>query len=57
MGKLSEDFCTWILEEPGDSYTWVTDCDEAIFFESDGPEENGFKYCPFCGKPIIPEGV
>ena len=31
---------------------WDTDCGNGFHFESGGPEENGFKNCPYCGKRI-----
>lgn len=31
---------------------WETGCDNAFSFETEGPEENGFKFCPYCGKTI-----
>jgi hypothetical protein len=42
--------CEWVEDEEG---VWETDCNEAFQFSSDGPVQNGFNFCPFCGKPII----
>jgi len=46
--------CDW--EEDDESYS--TDCGQWFYFEYDGPEENGFKYCPYCGRELkeIKEG-
>ena len=30
----------------------TTDCDNTFQFNNAGPEENHFKFCPYCGKPI-----
>jgi len=54
---LKETNCTWIIQDPHDQHIWETDCGEAFVFEVDGPEQNNFKFCPFCGKPIIPEAT
>ena len=38
--------CKWA----GDLYgTWHTDCGNAHQFMNDGPEENDYKHCPYCG--------
>ena len=39
--------CKWSVDDDG---IWNTDCGNAFFFDSDGPHENGFKFCPYCGK-------
>lgn len=31
---------------------WETSCAQAFEFIDDGPKENSFKYCPFCGGTI-----
>lgn len=28
---------------------WETSCGNLFNFTADGPEENKFKYCPYCG--------
>lgn len=41
--------CEWIdSHEDG----WTTDCGNAFVFNDEGPTENGFKFCPYCGKPL-----
>lgn len=42
--------CTWRLDEDG---LWQTDCKNAFLFNDDGPKANGFKVCPYCGKPLL----
>ena len=32
---------------------WRSDCGHYEQFETDGPEENGWMCCPYCGKPIV----
>lgn len=43
---MSENTCSWSADEDG---TWETECDELFQFTTDGPKENGFKFCPYCG--------
>ena len=31
---------------------YETECGEVNEFMNDGPKENGYKYCPYCGKKI-----
>ena len=42
--------CVWRLDSDewnGDS--WDTECGDKFQFTVDGPVENGFRYCPYCG--------
>ena len=39
--------CTWSAD-----CGWTIECGYAFAFTNDGPKENGFKFCPKCGKPI-----
>ena len=42
------DFCTW-EEEDG---FWETYCGREFVINEGDPEDNGMKYCCFCGKLI-----
>lgn len=42
--------CRWQHDE--DCY-WSTSCGEAHVFETDGPEENKHKFCPYCGGKLV----
>lgn len=46
--------CTWENDEEG---IWHPLCDRdgknQFCFTDDGPEGNGFKFCPFCGRPMV----
>ena len=42
--------CTW--EEDTDGNYW-TECNQGSVFEDGGPEENGYKFCPYCGLALI----
>ena len=42
--------CKWIYDECHDY--WDTECGEGHYFTSGGPDENKYKYCPYCGKEI-----
>ena len=44
------DKCTWTYDEYCDY--WETECNEAFVFAADGPVENNFTYCPYCGREI-----
>ena len=38
--------CEWTEDEDG---YWDTGCGELFQFNDDGPAENRFKFCPYCG--------
>lgn len=42
--------CTWEADYEG---IWNTLCGDNFVFNDDGPEAHGFKFCPYCGKPLI----
>lgn len=45
--------CTWREEVDSDmAGTWNTECQNMFSFSTDGPEENGFNYCPYCGDAL-----
>lgn len=46
--------CKWTIEKDEyDEYMYHnTECSHEICFESEGPKENNYKYCPFCGLTI-----
>jgi hypothetical protein len=46
--------CDWKENEDGQ---WPTGCGHCFDFIDDGPEENGFKFCPFCGGMLFFEPV
>ncbi len=31
---------------------WYTACDQAHYFDEEGPMENSYQFCPYCGHPI-----
>lgn len=43
----NERVCNWREEDGGGPYE--TDCGHLFECISDGPEENGFRFCCFCG--------
>lgn len=46
--------CTWKHCDPWSDFDhWETDCGQAICLENGGPVCNEYKYCCFCGKPIV----
>src|SRR5690554_6503205 len=45
-----EDTCVWYADEDG---VWHTDCGDAfVIMNLDGPAENGFQHCPYCGREL-----
>jgi len=48
------DTCRWVWDEATEAYE--TDCGELFQFMTDGPIENGMRYCCYCGKPIEAKG-
>lgn len=50
------ELCTWIEDANDDGVWYACDAPEggrnAFSFECGGPDENEFKFCPYCGKPI-----
>ena len=54
------DTCQWNLDlnYGEDEGNWRTSCGQEFFFDEGMPEDNYFKYCPFCGRPleqVLPE--
>jgi hypothetical protein len=41
--------CAWREDDLGN---WGTSCGGLYVLLVDGPEENGYRFCPGCGKPI-----
>ena len=48
----NEAVCEW--KEDDIDGKWDTACGESHSFESGGPEENGHKFCPYCGRKLQP---
>ena len=53
-GYLQIETCMWKEDSP-EWNTWLTECGEVFEFSSDGPKENSFKFCPYCGKALREE--
>ena len=45
--------CTWIENEDG---VYETNCGNLFAFNDGTPSENGFAFCPYCGRELK-EGV
>ena len=41
--------CTWTEDADGN---WESGCGDLFGFMPDGPRQNGFRYCPYCGKAL-----
>lgn len=46
-----EQRCSWSED---DDAAWDTECGERFQFNEGGPPENGFGFCPYCGKNLNP---
>lgn len=45
--------CRWVNDDPDGWNTWETEC-EATFQLNDGtPQDNGMKFCPYCGGELV----
>lgn len=45
--------CRWVNDDPDGWNAWETEC-EATFELNDGtPQDNGMKYCPYCGGELV----
>ena len=41
--------CVWRVDNDG---VWNSDCGQAHVFIDGTPGQNGFGFCPYCGKPM-----
>lgn len=42
--------CEWTPDGDG---CWHTGCNKHFEFTDDGPAENGFEFCPYCGAALL----
>lgn len=47
---VSDYVCEWKYNNS--EYYWESSCEHLHIFMSDGPEENEYDFCPYCGKKI-----
>lgn len=47
---MTDQTCVWVDQ---DSHWYESACNNAFVFNDDGPTENGFKFCPYCGLPLV----
>ena len=50
MKKRKVGVCIWKFDSQYDYYN--TSCDNLFEFSADGPNENKFLYCPYCGNKL-----
>jgi hypothetical protein len=41
--------CWWTRDDDG---VWDTKCNNRFEFIEDGPDANGFRFCPYCGNRL-----
>jgi len=47
---VSDGYCEWKEDRDG---IWHTSCNQTFFFDSGDAIDNGFLYCPFCGRRLL----
>ena len=50
QGSVSDDVCEWKYNDY--EYYFESSCEHLHIFMSDGPKENEYDFCPYCGKKI-----
>lgn len=50
QGGVDDDVCEW--EYNDSEYYFESSCKHLHIFMSDGPKENEYRFCPYCGKKI-----
>ena len=48
--SVSDDVCEWKYNDT--EYYWESSCEHLHIFMADGPKENEYIFCPYCGKKI-----
>lgn len=51
QGGVSDDVCEWKLEDE-EANLYLTGCQQRQLIFEGTPKENGYRYCPYCGKKI-----
>lgn len=51
QGGASDDVCEWKYNNI-EFGVWKSSCDHLHIFMADGPKENEYSFCPYCGKKI-----
>ena len=51
QGVISDDVCEWKLEDE-EANLYLTGCQQRQLLFEGTPKENGYRYCPYCGKKI-----
>lgn len=50
QGGVSDDVCDWKYNDT--EYYWESSCGHLHIFMADGPKQNEYSFCPYCGKKI-----
>lgn len=51
IAEREQEHCEWTPEDEGSEWYSAT-CGMSFIFNDDGPAENGFNFCPKCGKKL-----
>lgn len=49
---MNENTTVWVEVDPEHNTWQCRECGVLHTFEADGPEENSFTHCPYCGRII-----
>ena len=55
MTERNDNPCIWKKDSKHQMMvgtSWLSSCEEMHTFFLDGPKDNGFDFCPYCGGPI-----
>ena len=50
QGDVNDEVCEWRYNDS--EYYFESSCEHLHIFMSDGPKENEYEFCPYCGKKI-----
>jgi len=50
--EIEKENCEWHLDDD-ESGAWESACGQQWCFDDGDPEDNGKKFCPFCGRHLI----
>lgn len=48
--NMTDDVCEWKYNDS--EYYFESSCEHLHIFMSDGPKENEYRFCPYCGRKI-----
>lgn len=52
---MGEAMCGWNYDEL--DAAWITDCGNLFVFVDGFPSDNGFDFCPYCGRKLADRSI